>query len=122
MRAVKATLMTAAALKHMESTNDSEEGLIYRALYDCNVPKLLSEDIPLFQAILSDLFPGISVQAREYKLLKAAMEKVCKELGLQAVPSFIDKCLQLYETTKVLFSITSKVLSYLGSPWHHACW
>lgn len=37
----------------------------------------------------------------EYNDLLQALNSACKEMGLQAVDSFVAKCIQLYETTLV---------------------
>jgi dynein heavy chain len=84
MRAVKTVLNAAANLRRESiGQNISEDELVLRALKDSNVPKFLNEDLPLFDGIIGDLFPGIMTPVPDYVNLCAALVEACGELGLQ---------------------------------------
>lgn len=96
MRAVKTVITAAGNLKRV-SPNENEEALLLRALQDVNVPKFLSHDLPLFDGILSDLFPGIQRPPFDYGPLLNSLKRTIEDLGLQAVPVFLRKNIELYE-------------------------
>ncbi len=60
--------MAAGALKR-NFPNEDESYLTLRAISDCNLPKFTSKDVPLFQAIISDLFPSIKPRDEDYGAL-----------------------------------------------------
>jgi len=43
---------------------------------DANVPKFLKDDLPLFSAIIQDLFPSVEITENDYGNLKVTIEKM----------------------------------------------
>jgi len=37
---------------------------------DANLPKFLADDLPLFNALIQDLFPGVVIEETDFKLLE----------------------------------------------------
>lgn len=46
------------------------------------VPKLVAEDIPLLNSLLSDVFPGVAYRPAEMSALRREIKKVCQEMYL----------------------------------------
>ena len=84
MRALKSVLVMAGALKRQNPDKD-EEVVLIRALRDSNLPKFLKDDAVLFQAILSDLFPGVEIPDHDYGRFQEEIESVTDKRGLQVV-------------------------------------
>lgn len=82
MRAVMAVLRAAGALKR-RAPDLPEDVSLLRALSDVNTPKFLDEDVPLFEGILGDLFPGVALPASDYNTLNEALTKHAIKMGLQ---------------------------------------
>lgn len=81
MRAVRSVINAAGLLKEAH-IDDDEHQLLLRALRDVNVPKFLKDDIPLFENIIMDLFPGVEKPTIDYGALLVQMKVSCEDLNL----------------------------------------
>ena len=72
-----------------------------RTLRDMNMSKFVAEDVPLFLSLIDDLFPAQNADRASFPEVSAALEHVFKEKNLQPHPNWVNKCIQLYETTLV---------------------
>ena len=57
--------------------------------------QFLSHDIPLFDGIISDLFPGVQLPKSDYIHLANAIKNNLVKANLQSVPWFINKIIQV---------------------------
>ena len=105
LRAVKSVLVMAGGLKRA-NPNTGEELVLIRALRDSNVPKFLADDLPLFAAIVQDLFPGVEIPSNDYGELLVALEEEILKAGLQKVPKFIAKTIQMFDIFNIRFGAT----------------
>jgi dynein heavy chain len=97
LRALTTALRSAGGRKRLDMTV-SDEVVLFMAMKDNNIPKLTAEDVPLFNAILSDLFPGIELSPIDYGVMRNAISEEMKIANLQPIESTFLKVIQLYET------------------------
>jgi dynein heavy chain len=100
MRALKSILVMAGGLKR-GNPHLTEEVSLIRACRDANIPKFVAPDIPLFNGILADLFPGIELPSHDYGELQSAINLMIDNGLFQHVSTFNLKITQLYETLVV---------------------
>lgn len=96
MRVVKTVLSACGNIKQA-FPDENEDILLLRSLIDVNLPKFLSFDIPLFEGIISDLFPGTAQMTTDYTQMKRSFNEVCTQFNLQPQESFFTKIVQTYE-------------------------
>ncbi|XP_066933177.1 dynein axonemal heavy chain 2-like [Clytia hemisphaerica] len=97
LRGLTSLLRYAGKKKRANPTFTDEEVLLL-SMKDMNVAKLTSQDLLLFNGIMSDLFPGVDTPINDYGKLKAVICGELKENGYQCHPVTIQKVIQLYET------------------------
>ncbi|XP_076646690.1 dynein axonemal heavy chain 7 [Halictus rubicundus] len=90
MRAVKSVLVAAGNLK-IKYPDQDEEIIVLRSIKDVNLPKFLSEDVPLFNVRIRVL------PEPDYTDLNACAQDACSALNLQCTPVFLEKIQQMYE-------------------------
>lgn len=53
-------LVVAGSLKRGDPTR-AEDQVLMRALRDFNIPKIVTDDLPVFMGLIGDLFPALDV-------------------------------------------------------------
>eukprot|EP00946_MAST-07B_sp_MAST-7B-sp1_P002136 g2136.t1 len=96
MRAVVAVLRASGSLKRKFPDRD-ESILCLQAIIDVNLPKFLAPDVPLFEGIVSDLFPGIKLPEIDRTDMRNIICKECNLMGLQTEEYFITKVFEIYQ-------------------------
>jgi len=105
LRAVKSVLVMAGGLKRA-NPDLAEDLVLIRALRDSNQPKFLADDIPLFQAIILDLFPGVEIPPNDYGEFLVTMEEELQKANLQLVPGIMNKIIQMFDVFCIRFGAT----------------
>ncbi|MCQ2815633.1 MAG: AAA family ATPase [archaeon] len=118
LRAIKSLLRQAGGLKrHPANKKKNEFTIIKTALYDFNKAKIVTDDIPIFEGLLGDLFKESEKSSGNEDNINAEInEKIslateCKDVNLQKDIKFTDKTRQLKEILEV-----RHCLFILGSP------
>ena len=104
LRAVKSVLRMAGKLRRADTDMD-EDPVLMRALRDFNLPKIVTDDKPIFLTLIRDLFPGLNPKAKTNPDLYKKVEAVTKRAKLQAEETFVGKCIQLSEIMEVRHSV-----------------
>lgn len=64
-----------------------------RALRDFNIPKIISDDVPVFMGLIGDLFPSLDVPRKRDQDFEKTVKQAAVDLMLQPEENFILKVL-----------------------------
>ncbi|XP_067212065.1 dynein beta chain, ciliary [Linepithema humile] len=104
LRAIKSVLVVAGSLKRGDPGRPEEEVLM-RALRDFNIPKVVSDDLPVFMGLIADLFPALDVPRKRDVEFEKMVKQAAADLSLQPEDGFILKVVQLEELLEVRHSV-----------------
>lgn len=76
-------LLRYAGRKRRLLTAVPEEQVVYLAMRDMNIARLTAADVPLFNGIMSDIFPGVSIPLIDYIEMNNAIVDYMNEFNLQ---------------------------------------
>ena len=65
--------------------------VLMRALRDFNIPKIVSDDLPVFMGLIGDLFPSLNVPRKRDLEFEGQIKRAVTDLHLQAEDSFVLK-------------------------------
>lgn len=108
LRAIKSVLVVAGSLKvlyaylmcpHRKLTRvfqrgdpgRPEEEVLMRALRDFNIPKIVTDDTPVFMGLIGDLFPALEVPRKRDAEFERTVKQAAIDLKLQPEDNFILK-------------------------------
>eukprot|EP01105_Mastigella_eilhardi_P022506 TRINITY_DN553_c0_g1_i1.p1 TRINITY_DN553_c0_g1~~TRINITY_DN553_c0_g1_i1.p1 ORF type:complete len:4613 (+),score=1400.71 TRINITY_DN553_c0_g1_i1:1522-13839(+) len=116
LRALKSVLISAGNMKRkliQENTKQKEEKeqekdltqqeqeVLIRSVCETMVPKLVSDDIPLFHNLVKDVFPGADLLSISLKSLRERIAAICSQRHLVAADSWVDKLLQVFQIQEI---------------------
>lgn len=104
LRAIKSVLVVAGSLKRGDPGRPEEEVLM-RALRDFNIPKVVTDDMPVFMGLIFDLFPALDVPRKRDQDFEKTVKQAATDMTLQPEDNFILKVVQLEELLEVRHSV-----------------
>ncbi|XP_060795606.1 dynein axonemal heavy chain 9-like [Neoarius graeffei] len=104
LRAIKSVLVVAGSLKRGDPERP-EDQVLMRALRDFNVPKIVTDDMPVFMGLIGDLFPALDVPRKRDMDFEKFVKQSVLDLKLQAEDNFVLKVVQLEELLAVRHSV-----------------
>jgi dynein heavy chain 1 len=103
LRALKAVLLSAGSSRRTHcagatrgSQQDFEQEILVTCVCETLKPKLVDEDIPLFESLVRDVFPDVVTPVTGYEKLKGCILELCQLSCYVAAENWIEKIYQIY--------------------------
>ncbi|KAK2944660.1 putative Dynein axonemal heavy chain 2 [Blattamonas nauphoetae] len=120
LRAIKSVLVTAGTY-HRQAPEQTEDVVPFRACMNMNYPKLLADDLRLFQGLLGDLFPTVQLPSTTSSALIDAIKACLVESPehLQIHQALINTIVQFSETKDIRHGVmmVGESGSYKSTAW-----
>ena len=78
-----------------------------RALRDFNIPKIVTDDLPIFMGLIGDLFPALDVPRKRDPEFEKQIKQAVSDLHLQAEDAFVLKVCMNQTTERNIILIYS---------------
>ncbi|KAK2515571.1 hypothetical protein Q9233_014084 [Columba guinea] len=104
LRAIKSVLVVAGSLKR-DDPERPEDQVLMRSLRDFNIPKIVTDDVPVFMGLIGDLFPALDVPRKRDLNFESFVRQAVLDLRLQAEDNFVLKVVKLEELLTVQHSV-----------------
>ncbi|KAI9986672.1 hypothetical protein PInf_025627 [Phytophthora infestans] len=111
LRALKSVLVSAGQLKRKitqsqesaapASIEELETKALIGSITDTILPKLVSNDVPVFETLLKGVFPGTEAHRIEEDDLRARIIELAKKNNYVANDQWVEKALQLYQVMQL---------------------
>ncbi|CAE7798107.1 DNAH7, partial [Symbiodinium necroappetens] len=101
-------------LKRNNPGETNESVLMLQSVNDVNLAKFLDFDVPLYNGITRDLFPGVDLPKPDYSMMVGKLTLNLDSTHCQAHPYFIDKIIQFYECHLVRHSVMLVGMPFSG--------
>ena len=82
-----------------------EDKIILSSLEDANFPKFIADDIKLFKALLSDLFPGVELDEPQTQFFNEQINLIMDQENIDPSPFTISKCQQLIDIMNIRLGV-----------------
>lgn len=80
-----------------------------RSLRDFNIPKIVTDDMPVFMGLIGDLFPALDVPRKRDLNFESFVKQAVLELKLQPEDNFV---LKVRQCLSFSFQTVARMLSF----------